>query len=725
MSEQKISSLREIHGIGERVADRLFEYFGSEDAALKAICEGDIASLAEINGISHNFALSLARDARSRVEGCSISDFLKTKEALDLYSRLLELIKSFAHTTHARDKLNLFYPVPISRMDLIRERQAFVGEYLEFAYTFFENSEFLQLLSRVRKLRSVPGNLRVKDRIIICGDPKILEAARERFQAFLPVQAAENLYEFVDLARGYSSVIVFDDTYLGFDLPEDIEPEYFQDLSKAEFWHILPENELAFFARNLDCVLACLDIVHALRSRDFNLFEELSGERLNALDTTLSKLGEDGKPVEGFDPELDRLEKAFQNLDPVLTSALNEANQRMNKTLEASSLTLSGQEIIKLVSGGMEIKDLLAKELNRIYKGEIEAIKEELAEKLGLQKQEKLMLDSLFADEISYPLNADRSKLQLLRQKLRRELARTRLTRKRELARTFSTFREPVERLVREVLDFDLGFSIACFSAKFKLKLPELIPEAGIGFKAGENLFLKARHGKIDPVSYSIGKNSFSPARLENRVVLLSGVNSGGKTSLLELLAQCVILGYMGFPVPAKDLELGPVEEFYYFGKSKGTLDAGAFETTLIQFSVLSEASGKLVLADELESITEPGASARIIAGILEYLSGNEQSLGVFVSHLSELILENTEVEVRVDGIEAEGLDSNLELIVNRNPVYNRVARSTPELIVERLLRKTAGREREFYTHLKSKFKTGLKADFRDSSEHNIKNKLT
>lgn len=714
MSEQKISSLQELHGIGERVADRLVEYFGSEDAALKAICDGDIASLAEVNGISHNFALSIARDARSRVEGCSISDFLKTKEALDLYSRLLELIKSFAHTAHVRDKLNLFYPVPASRMDLVRERQAFVGEYLELAYAFSENSEFLELLSRVRKLKPVPGNLRVKDRIILCGNPKILEMTRERFQAFLPVQAAENLSEFVDLARGYSSVTIFDDTYLGFDLPEDIEPEYFQDISKTEFWQVLPEKELAFFVRNLDCVRACLNIVRALRSRNFKLFEELSGEKLDALDAALSKLGEDGKPVEGFDPELDRLEKALQNLDPVLTSALNTANQRMNSTLEASSLTLSGQELIKLVSGGIEIKDLLAKELNRIYNNEIAAIKEELAEKLDLQKQEKLRLDSLFADEISYPLNADRSKLQLLRQKLSRELERARLSRKRELARIFSTFREPVERLVREVLDFDLGFSIACFSAKFELRLPEIIPETGIGFKAGENLFLRASHGRVDPVSYSVGKTGFSPAGLENRVVLLSGVNSGGKTSLLELLAQCVILGYMGFPVPAKEFELGPVEEFYYFGKSKGTLDAGAFETTLRQFSVLSEASGKLVLADELESITEPGASARIIAGILEYLSGNEQSLGIFVSHLSELILENTKTEIRVDGIEAEGLDSNLELIVNRNPIYNRVARSTPELIVERLLRKTAGKEREFYAHLKCKFKTGLKADFQE-----------
>ncbi len=710
-TSQPLSSLREIHGIGERVADRLIEHFGTEAAALQAICEGDIASLSEVNGISHNFALSLARDARSRAEGCSISDFLRTKEALDLYSRLLELIKSFAHTTHARDKLNLFYPLPASRMDLIQERQAFVGEYLELGDAFSENSEFLELLTRVRKLRPVPANLRVRDRIILCGDSKILKAAREKFQAFLPVQGVENLSEFVDLARGYSSVIVFDDTYLGFDLPEDLEPEYFQDLSRAELWQVLPEKELAFFARNLDCVRACLNIVSALRSREFEFFETLSEEKLDILDAALSKLGEDGKPVEGFDPELDRLGAALQNLDPALTSVLNEANQRMNRTLEASSLTLSGQELIKLVSGGMEIKDLFAKELNRIYKAEIEAVKEELVEKLGLQKQEKLMLDSLFPDEISYPLSADQSQLQLLRQKLNNTLEKARLARKRELAKTLSAFHQPVEKLVREVLDFDLGFSLACFSAKFQLKLPELIPETGIGFKAGENLFLKARHGEIDPVSYSIGKTGFSPAGLESRVVLLSGVNSGGKTSLLELLAQCVILGYMGFPVPAKELELGPVEEFYYFGKSKGTLDAGAFETTLRQFSVLSEASGKLVLADELESITEPGASARIIAGILEYLSRNEQSLGIFVSHLSELILENTGTEVRVDGIEAEGLDSHLELIVNRNPVYNRIARSTPELIVERLLRKTTGKEQEFYSHLKDKFKTGSKAE--------------
>jgi dsDNA-specific endonuclease/ATPase MutS2 len=173
---------------------------------------------------------------------------------------------------------------------------------------------------------------------------------------------------------------------------------------------------------------------------------------------------------------------------------------------------------------------------------------------------------------------------------------------------------------------------------------------------------------------------------------------------MLELLAQCIILAHMGLPVPAESPEIGLTDGLYYFAKSKGTLDAGAFETTLTDFSVVADDSSKVVLVDELESITEPGASAKIIAGILEKLSENKNSMSVFVSHLSELIMENTQCNVRVDGIEAEGLDSELNLIVDRTPRQNYIAKSTPELIVERLARKTSGDEQEFYKRLKDKF---------------------
>jgi len=105
-----------------------------------------------------------------------------------------------------------------------------------------------------------------------------------------------------------------------------------------------------------------------------------------------------------------------------------------------------------------------------------------------------------------------------------------------------------------------------------------------------------------------------------------------------------------------------------------------------------------LVLVDELESITEPGAAATIIAGILESLTEREAA-GVFVSHLAEDIVAAAEADLSVDGIRAEGLVDG-ELRVNRSPVKGELARSTPELIVEKLAEDGDG----FYAGLLEKF---------------------
>ncbi|MHA2307525.1 MAG: endonuclease MutS2, partial [Candidatus Hodarchaeales archaeon] len=59
------------------------------------------------------------------------------------------------------------------------------------------------------------------------------------------------------------------------------------------------------------------------------------------------------------------------------------------------------------------------------------------------------------------------------------------------------------------------------------------------------------------------------------------------------------------------------------------------------------------------------------------------------------------------DGIEARGLSENLELIVNRTPVYNKYAKSTPELIVRRLQQISQGTEKEIYTYILDAFENG------------------
>jgi len=160
-------------------------------------------------------------------------------------------------------------------------------------------------------------------------------------------------------------------------------------------------------------------------------------------------------------------------------------------------------------------------------------------------------------------------------------------------------------------------------------------------------------------------------------------------------------LGQMGLPVPAESVRLERFEALHYQAKTQGTLDAGAFESTLREFgSLVAGERTRLVLVDELESITEPGASAVIIAGILEALTESD-STAVFVSHLAGEIREAAAVDVTVDGIEALGLEDG-ELQVNRSPVKDHLARSTPELIVEKLAEE--GTDDVFYRDLLEKF---------------------
>ena len=113
-----------------------------------------------------------------------------------------------------------------------------------------------------------------------------------------------------------------------------------------------------------------------------------------------------------------------------------------------------------------------------------------------------------------------------------------------------------------------------------------------------------------DPVTYGVG----SIAKIEDQqsIALLSGANSGGKTTLLETLSAMVaLLAHAGLPVPARSARVALTEEIHLLAKVSGTQSAGALERTLIRLAdIVTSERTKLVLADELEAITEPGAVA-------------------------------------------------------------------------------------------------------------------
>ncbi len=194
----------------------------------------------------------------------------------------------------------------------------------------------------------------------------------------------------------------------------------------------------------------------------------------------------------------------------------------------------------------------------------------------------------------------------------------------------------------------------------------------------GLNLFLD----NPQPISFLLNNDA--------KCSILTGANSGGKTTLLEHLLQNVSLFRIGLPI-AGEFRCPIFDEVYYFAKSKGSTSKGAFETLLTQMAKIGGGQwgvgdGKrvLILADEIEAVTEPGVAGKIIGATAEYFV----SKGCFIvlaTHLGAEISKNLPSGARVDGIEASGLDEDFNLIVNHNPVLGRLASSTPELIVERM----------------------------------------
>ncbi|WP_336344704.1 MutS-related protein [Halalkalicoccus ordinarius] len=242
-----------------------------------------------------------------------------------------------------------------------------------------------------------------------------------------------------------------------------------------------------------------------------------------------------------------------------------------------------------------------------------------------------------------------------------------------------------VERAVETVTDVAFELSLGRFAAEHDLRRPDLVAD-GLAVQGARNLFLS---GDVQPVTYAVGPHDLPgtgsvrpPA--DDRVAVLTGANSGGKTTLLETLCAVAILASMGLPVPAEEARVGSFDRVV-FHRRHASFNAGVLESTLRSVvPPLVEGDRTLMLVDEFEAITEPGRAADLLNGLVG-LTVDREALGVYVTHLAA-DLAPLPAAARIDGIFAEGLTPELELEVDYQPRFGTVGRSTPEFIVSRLV---------------------------------------
>ncbi len=567
---------------------------------------------------------------------------LATRNARQLYIQLKRKIKQ---RLLSEESASLFKQFSLTTSkDIIFSRHKWLTQGLSL-FTPERQALFEQYLLSALSLQSTLDH-KISSVVLACDDEDTYRRVKEAVGSFVYVYFIGRERDLVDIQH-YEQIRLITDSYALEKLSEQFE-NIVCFSSSTSIDEIFPEQYMYILEQQQDAVLSLLELSSFL---SFSL------------------------PSVSFFSSSHSF--TFQDMQDLIDQHAQDLQDCIHALLEKEQFT--GKKMFEIVQGRSSILEGLSDDARKTVLDKRQELALLRKKEWGVASEQLLVIES--TGEVSYD-DVDLKKLFGLVCQYREE--NKRVSRMEQVSQA-KQFLELLENAKQELLTLDILQACLSFQEEYSLSFPTVIPR-GIRFSYGKNIFLD---GEAVPVEYYVGE--------EEPIAMLTGANSGGKTTLLELVGQVQLLTHLGLGVPAKEAHVSLVEELYYFSKSKGTLGAGAFETMLKQFAQLtSSSSKKLILADEIESVTEPDVAALIIGGIIKQLASQKDTVTVFVSHIGRL-LQDKDLPVRFDGIEAKGLNDQLELVVDRNPVVGRIARSTPQLIIERLAKK---KQDFFYTTL-------------------------
>lgn len=636
--------LTQIKGVGDRMAQKIVHQLGGEKELTKVVENFEVDRLTEIEGVSQRKAVEIINE----LSGNCSEEFLKTERALQLYEEILEKILSYAHSSHAKNKILLLSPSQDP-------------EKIKSSINFVMNAKKSVSQLPIKHVRSLLNNLSLPHEVKPNYDPSVailVESSEDygylvdlklnRHFPIITAQEAEEIQEYEFVIYVYSHG----------ELALDDEGNIIMVSRDSEILEIVPESILNYFTHNKSILTQVLELRNLLQK------ETVLEETINILN------------------ELEDLKYKEVDFDKAVSSAKKRADEEIKSSVK--NVDLKGDEVLALLNQGMTDK------IKKIFDEVISKARADIKADTGTEFDPFLR---------TYPLEVDYAELERVK---KQELSKKQIEifdKKVKAAKRLSQIRAKVDEEIKEALEFDYQFALGCFAHYYQLNAPEI----GEDFHLENALHLNLAHRSdedslkemedIQRIEYSL----FYP---EN-VALLTGANSGGKTTLLETLAQISIMTHMGLPVCAEKAQVKLLDEIYFFSKQR-SLDAGAFESFLRTFMpIVTTRKQKLILLDELEAITELEAAVKIISSFIELINDSD-SFAVIVTHMAPEIIKYS--PVRVDGIEAKGLDDNYNLLVDRTPKMNYLARSTPELILKMIYERSEGDLKEIYGKILEKF---------------------
>lgn len=629
--------LRDIKGIGDKLASRIINHFGSQEDFLRAASNYDVYRLASMEGVSQRRAVEII----NAVLGNPTEEFLKTERAVQIYEEIIQCILNYANTEYARNRVLLLSPG--KNKEKIQENLSMVMAAKE-KVAHLPRDDLRALFKNVTPSRTPKTRYDTSKAILVESREDYTSLMDRQLNQHAPIL---NIQEVGSLDEFELVVYVYRDGVLELDETANLTMVN----CDAEDLEIIPEIILSYYHENQPL------LENILKIRQILNYPSVLGDVLNIINSIENS-------------SLD--EKVFDN---AVTHAKDQADKKLEEAIK--KVDLSGEEVLDLLNKGMSPK--IQEIFDEILKETVERIKEDTG----------ISFDPFIQ---KYPLEIDEAELERVKKQEMGKKEVKAFEKRVNVASKLQLLKNDVEREIQEILEFDYQFTLGCFAYNYDLHPPQM----GDGFSFEEGLHLNLAMedpSQVQRINYSLE----SP----DNVVLLTGANSGGKTTLLETLAQVSIMSHMGLPVCAREAKVKLIDELYFFSK-KRSLDAGAFESFLSTFMpIVVREDDKLILLDELEAITELEAAVKIISSFIDFIQ-DSKSFAIIVTHMAREILKTT--DVRVDGIEAQGLDDEYNLIVDRTPRMNYFARSTPELILRMVYQRSEGKLKDVYGKMLERF---------------------
>lgn len=190
------------------------------------------------------------------------------------------------------------------------------------------------------------------------------------------------------------------------------------------------------------------------------------------------------------------------------------------------------------------------------------------------------------------------------------------------------------------LVQLDLLNSIASFAELLNASVPQMGEPGAIRLRGARHpiLMLMQREGgvrQVVPLDLELGADG-------NRVMVITGPNTGGKTIAIKTVGLLLIMALTGIPVPADASSVFPVAERLLVDIG----DEQSIEQSLSTFSahianiagILGAAGSRaVVLIDELGTGTDPAQGAAIACGVLQELL-KRGALVFATTHLTDIV---------------------------------------------------------------------------------------